>query len=524
MSKPIITALSNDILDQIFEDVDQKDLLSLIKTHRVFHKSAQRLLFQSIDLPVQSTLAPPFVQGGHAAEVSHLPTPQDRTDPDEEPLRYRREPKPLLPPVFLPLEDYQIPIEYREHEAYGNVAARQQKIALFLQAIEKAPELAEHVRHVRIDAEWGLPLFVHEQATTIFDKLPNVRSIEVTVKDRLKGSRWNAYQNICMKQLWSVLEDEPIETVTLKTPTLRILRELIQIPTLKDFSIDTPASWHESPESDIKPTRIVHNWFEREREYGSIPNLTHFNTGTFQISPLALGKLLRQTEKMESLDLTLNCLYAWQRDIIPPWLRPTPPTPQTIIDVLNAFPSLPSTLLELSLLEPPSANFKDHPYPPFTPSFTFLKNLQILRVTSSLLYTSLIDLPNSAKKTWIWQKQDRCAASAYTHIPPSVRELEIQFPMPAEAVFATGEARAQFRRLPQALPIKGLNWISQFAEMKLAGRGFLTELMCLRLTEVVGVGGTGKISGAFEAYRPPRVVSGTFAEAGIELVIKLAKV
>ncbi|KAI4920439.1 hypothetical protein J4E85_009206 [Alternaria conjuncta] len=521
MSKPIITTLSNDVLDQIFEDVDRKDLLSLIKTHRVFHKSAQRLLFQSIDLPVQSTLAPPFVQGGHAAEVSHLPTPQDRQDPDEEPLRYRREPLPLLPPVFLPLEDYQIPKEYREHEAFGNVAARQQKIALFLQAIEKAPQLAEHVRHVRIDAEWGLPLFVHEQAITIFDKLPNVRSIEVTVKDRLKGSRWHAYQNICMKQLWSVLEDEPIETVTLKTPTLRILRELIQIPTLKTFLIETPAPWHENPESDIKKFRIIHNWFDPDPN--SLPNLTHFNSGSFQISPLALGKLLRLSEKTESLHLTLNCLYAWQRDIIPPWFRPTPPTPQTVINVLQAYPSLPSTLKQLSLLEPPSANFREHPYPPFTPSFTFLKNLRVLRVTSSLLYTSLIDLPNSAKKTWIWQKQDRCAAAAYTLIPPSVRELEIQFPMPAEAIFATGESRTQFRRLPQALPIKGLNWITQFAEMKLAGRGFLTELRCLRLTEVVGVGSKGQASGAFEAYKPPRVVSETFAEAEIELVIRLAK-
>jgi len=316
MSKPMITTLSNDVLDQIFEDVDQKDLLNLIKTHRVFHKSAQCLLFQSITLPVQSTLAPPFIQGGHSAEVSHLPTPQDRHDPNEEPPRKRWEPRPLLPPVFLPLEDYQIPKDYREHEAYGNVAARQQMIALFLQAIEKAPQLAEHVRHVRVDCEWGLPLFVHEQAITIFDKLPNVRSIEVTIKDRLKGSRWSTQQDICMKQLWSVLEDEPIETATLKTPTLRILRELIQIPTLKTFSIETMAPWHESPESDIKPYRIVHNWFEPEPD--SLPNLTHFNSGTFQISPLALGKLLRQTEKMEALHLTIDCLYAWQRDIIPP--------------------------------------------------------------------------------------------------------------------------------------------------------------------------------------------------------------
>lgn len=519
MSKSMLTTLSNDLLDQIFADVDREDLLNLIKTHRVFYKSAQRLLFQSITLPVQSTLAHPFVEGGHSTEVSHPPTPEDRRMYEDREKWNWRTGCPILPPVLLPLPDHEIPQNYREHEAYGKVMARQHTCALFLQAITKAPQLADHVRHVRIDSEWGEPSFFHEQAITIFRKLPKVRSIEVTIKDRLMGSVWYVQQDTCMKQLWAVLEHVPIKTITLKTPTLRILRELIQIPTLKTSLIETMAPWHESPSSDISPHGIIHNWLEP----GSLPNLTHFNSGTFQISPLALGKLLGQTKNLESLLLTIDCLYAYQNDIIPPSWRPTPPTPPTIIDVLKANPELPSTLKELSLLEPPNAPFREHPYPTFPADFSFLKNLQVLKVTSSLWYNTAIDLPNSAKKTWVWQKQDRCAAAAYTLVPPSVRGLEIQF-MGPEAIFATGDGRAQFRRLPQALPFKGLSWITQFAEMKLRGQGFLTELKCLRLTELPGVGGTRQAFGAFDKYLPPRVVSEVFDDAGIELVIRLAKV
>ena len=40
---------------------------------------------------------------------------------------------------------------------------------------------------------------------------------------------------------------------------------------------------------------------------------------------------------------------------------------------------------------------------------------------------------------------------------------------------------------------------------------------------MAGVGGTGQASGVFEEYKPPRVVSEVFDEAGIELVIRLAK-
>jgi hypothetical protein len=46
------TKLSNELLDVVFADLGKADLLSVIKTHRVFYKSAQRYLFQTIKIPV----------------------------------------------------------------------------------------------------------------------------------------------------------------------------------------------------------------------------------------------------------------------------------------------------------------------------------------------------------------------------------------------------------------------------------------------------------------------------------------
>ena len=61
MAKSIFIALPNDLLDQIFADVDREDLINLIKTHQSFMKSAQRHLFHTINLPAQSTLGKSFV-------------------------------------------------------------------------------------------------------------------------------------------------------------------------------------------------------------------------------------------------------------------------------------------------------------------------------------------------------------------------------------------------------------------------------------------------------------------------------
>jgi hypothetical protein len=89
------------------------------------------------------------------------------------------------------------------------------------------PYLTDYVRHVRINSEWGAPLFFNTQAYMILKKLPKLRSIEVAVKDRLVGSEWNKLQHVCMQQLWTMLEDLQLETITLTTPTLKVLSKLI---------------------------------------------------------------------------------------------------------------------------------------------------------------------------------------------------------------------------------------------------------------------------------------------------------
>ncbi|CAN9314660.1 unnamed protein product [Alternaria sp. RS040] len=54
MSQPKITAFANEILDNIFSLlIDKDDWLALCKTHRSFKASGQRLLFRDIQIPAQ---------------------------------------------------------------------------------------------------------------------------------------------------------------------------------------------------------------------------------------------------------------------------------------------------------------------------------------------------------------------------------------------------------------------------------------------------------------------------------------
>jgi hypothetical protein len=57
------TKLSNELLDAIFADLGKADLLSIVKTHRVFYDSAQRYLFRTVNIPAQSTTVPATPKG-----------------------------------------------------------------------------------------------------------------------------------------------------------------------------------------------------------------------------------------------------------------------------------------------------------------------------------------------------------------------------------------------------------------------------------------------------------------------------
>ena len=147
-----------------------------------------------------------------------------------------------------------------------------------------------------------------------------------------------------------MLEDLPIEAITLKTPSFKIISNLVQIPTLKSFVLDTAIPWYAFCGADIgmRESR-PHNWLEPS----FLPHLTYVNSGKFRTSPTVLGKLLGHTKNLESLLITVDSLRAYTSNM------GTGDVVATIMDILEINPGLGSSMKELALLEPADAHFAD---------------------------------------------------------------------------------------------------------------------------------------------------------------------
>jgi hypothetical protein len=517
MATDIFTTLPNDLLDHIFADVNREDLQNLIKTHRSFQRSAQRLLFARIKVPAQSALTYLGYRSSHESEGKKL----------------ARRDLNLMPPIMLPVSEAQILPEHKQKKGYEEVMARQRSCALFLQAITSAPHLADYVRHAEVDCEWGAPLFVNTQAYTILEKLPNLRSVGVVVRERLVGPAWDTLQHVCMQQLWDMLKDLQIETIILKTPTEKALGKLVQIPTVQSFVVDIGASWSiKRGIESLSPQRHdPHTWLEPV----FVSNLKHFNSEWLEMSPIAMGRVLGHAKNLQTLRIVMDHVTANSYPVHGGPGSNIADGTFTVLDVMKANPHCVSSLTELTLQEPLSANFThpdsqlsngiiQYPNPIITidADFSFLKNLQSLYITSSLWYTCAFDLPTDRKNDWAWKKQDRCAARAYNLLPASLRKLEIQFMWPG-AIFATGEGlHGQFALTPQAHQLKGFRWISEFAQQKQRKEGVLPALECLKLVEIrCRRSKDVSVSHQLSRYSPPEPIREEFEDAGIELVILL---
>jgi hypothetical protein len=411
---------------------------------------------------------------------------------------------------------YQMPPDYKQEKAYKRVMDRQRTCALILQAITLTPHLADYVRHVQIDSEWGSPLFFNSQTYTILNKLPKLRRVEIVIKDWVAGREWIPIQQVCLQQLFDMLKDLRIQTIVLKTPTLRILSKLMQIPAIRSFAIDTVKKSQE----DYHPLQF---------EPTVLPNLTSFDSRNFTIDPANMVKLLSQAKNLQSLLVTTNSHYVRSMNFEAANGTLIVSTP----GILKASLGPNSSLKELALLEPVGEYFtegrwfRDHLHPTINANFSFLKHLRTLTITSAFWYNRHFDLPSAPENGWMWKKQDRCAARVYNFLPPSLRELEIQFMWP-EVVFAVGLGyHTQFPLTPQATQLKGFEWIKKFAEQKQRKKGVLSELECLRLVEIKGapsliIKAGGPRTYATDTYSPPKVMRELFENGEIKLVIKLS--
>ncbi|CAN9347893.1 unnamed protein product [Alternaria alternata] len=510
MAKSIFITVPNDLLDQIFADVDREDLINLIKTHRSFMKSAQRHLFHTINLPALSTLAKSFVTYDNKIIDTSQVKEYIRWDQDHN--RYLD----AGPSILLPIPDAQMPPDYKQEKACKRVMDRQRTCALILQAITLTPHLADYIRHVQIDSEWGSPLFVNSQTYTVLNKLSNLRRVEIVIQDWVAGREWIPIQQVCVQQLFDMLKDLRIQTIVLKTPSVRILSKLMQIPTIRSFAIDTVIeSLDDYHPSSFEPTIL--------------PNLISFDSRNFTIGPAKMVKLLSQAKNLQSLLITTNSDYVRPMNFEVANGTLIVSTP----GILKASLGPNSSLKELALLEPAGVyftegrHFRDHLHPTINANFSFLKHLRILKITSAFWYNRHFDLPSAPENGWMWKKQDRCAARVYNFLPPSLRELEIQFMWP-EVVFAAGLGyQTHFPLTPQATQLKGFEWIKEFAEQKQRKKGVLPELECLRLVEIKGapsliIKAGGPKTYATDTYSPPEVMRELFENAGIKLVIKLS--
>jgi hypothetical protein len=236
------------------------------------------------------------------------------------------------------------------------------------------------------------------------------------------------------------------------------------------------------------------------------------------MSPIATGRLLGHAKNLQSLLITITSLHAY-----PTHIRSVGAIPlATVIDILEVNTGLASSLKELALLEPLYAHFTNpavQVYHSIHADFSFLKHLQVLKITLAFWYNRTCELPNAPKNAWMWKKQDRCAVRAYSLVPLLLRELEIQFMWP-EVVFASGEGlHEQFLLTSHTTQLKGFGWIREFADQKQRREGVLPELGCLRLTEFRENSGYRTPSPS----SPPELMREVFEGAGIELVIRLAR-
>lgn len=397
MAKSIFITVPNDLLDQIFADVDREDLINLIKTHRSFMKSAQRHLFHTINLPAQFTLGKSFVTyDNKIIDASQV----------EEYIRWDQDHNRCLdagPSILLPIPDAQMPPDYKEEKAYKRVMDRQRTCALILQAITLTPHLEDYVRHIQIDSEWGSPLFFNSQTYTILNKLPKLRSVEIVIKDWVAGREWIPIQQVCLQQLFDMLKDLRIQTIVSKTPTLRILSKLMQIPAIRSFAIDTVKKSQE----DYHPLQF---------EPTILPNLTSFDARNFTIDPANMVKLLSQAKNLQSLLITTNSHYVRPMNFEVANGTLVVSTP----GILKASLGPNSFLKELALLEPAGEYFtegrwfRDHLHPTINANFSFLKHLRILKITSAFWYNRHFDLPSAPENGWMWKKQDRAVLLACT--------------------------------------------------------------------------------------------------------------
>ncbi|KAF2831113.1 hypothetical protein CC86DRAFT_401668 [Ophiobolus disseminans] len=115
------TALPVDVQAIVFGHLQKPDLVSIIKTHRAFAGEAERYLYRSISLPVQSTVAAPF----HREDPRHfmpvveddiVPWKSDRWDDSREQLWLRAGHSGVMTPADFrfPIDSPHVPQEYYE--------------------------------------------------------------------------------------------------------------------------------------------------------------------------------------------------------------------------------------------------------------------------------------------------------------------------------------------------------------------------------------------------------------------------
>jgi hypothetical protein len=110
-------------------------------------------------------------------------------------------------------------------------------------------------------------------------------------------------------------------------------------------------------------------------------------------------------------------------------------------------------------------------------------HLTTLRVALSLWFNNAILFPNAPIDGYVYKRENRLACQIHTLLPPSLKELEIQFMWP-DVVFAKrANYHAQFPTTPARIQIKGCEW---FMDLLQHGNE-LPALERLSLVEVVDV-------------------------------------
>jgi hypothetical protein len=110
-------------------------------------------------------------------------------------------------------------------------------------------------------------------------------------------------------------------------------------------------------------------------------------------------------------------------------------------------------------------------------------HLTTLRVASSLWFNNAIFFPDAPIDGYVYKRENRLACQIYTLLPPSLKELEIQFMWPHVVFAKRANYHAQFPTTPARIQIKGCEW---FMDLLQHGNE-LPALVRLSLVEVVDV-------------------------------------